>query len=138
MYLEPDQTRTNEKVKKKRKNIPGLVVRIPKIQHWFDVFFNELIIDVLSVGVYQVTNVIEHRDFDWLDELISFLDSIIYWIQSFDLEAVVSQHELLLQRSNNYVNKWKRVHYWTTEKTFLNLAYVLHLKLTLGQLHFFC
>ena len=82
---------------------------------------------MLSVGFYQVTNVIEHRDFDWLGELISFLDSIIYWIQSFDLEAVVSQHELLLQRNNNNVNKWQRVHCLTTEKAFVNLTYVLHL-----------
>ena len=50
---------------------------------------------MLFVGFDQFIDVIEHGNFNWLYELIAFLDGVIDRVQRFYDETVIAKHELL-------------------------------------------
>ena len=76
--------------------LPGLVIWIPQIQNRIYILHGKIVVHVLSISFYQVSNVIEHADLDRLDKSISFCNGVFQWIQCFDHETVVSKQELLL------------------------------------------
>ena len=50
---------------------------------------------MLFVGFDQFIDVIEHGNFNWLYELIAFLDSVIDRVQRFYDKTVIAKHKLL-------------------------------------------